>query len=263
MPFRTFLVRGGVTLPNSNNMQNSFVAGRPARPALMRGQRRTPSLLSAGLLVSVGLSLSTLSSSGWAQVAASDTAATLPAVSVSATKDTTVAQADTVSAGALGSRKQVDTPFSTHVVTSDEAQDLMAATANDLFKYDPAVVGHQRKRDQRKLHVHRARHADRHAEQHQGGWPDLPLVGHRSLARTVRAGRIAQGSVRLHVRLRFAGRHRQLRAEAPDRRPVPQHLDRLQVGRRVQRGGRSGRPLRQRQPFRLSPEPRQRRRQHR
>ncbi|WP_172313785.1 TonB-dependent siderophore receptor [Paraburkholderia solitsugae] len=120
-------------------MQNSFVAGRPARPALMRGQRRTSSLLSAGLFVSVGLSLSTLSSSGWAQVAASDTTATLPAVSVSATKDTAVAQADTVSAGALGSRKAVDTPFSTHVVTSDEAQDLMAATANDLFKYDPAV----------------------------------------------------------------------------------------------------------------------------
>ncbi|MFL9855509.1 TonB-dependent siderophore receptor [Paraburkholderia madseniana] len=120
-------------------MQNSFVAGRPARPTFLRGHRRAPSLLSAGLLVSVGLSLSTLSSSGWAQVAASDTAATLPAVSVSATKDTTVAQADTVSAGALGSRKQVDTPFSTRVVTSDEAQDLMAATANDLFKYDPAV----------------------------------------------------------------------------------------------------------------------------
>lgn len=129
----------GVVLPNSNNMQNSFVAARPARPSFLRGHRRTPSLLSAGLLVSVGLSLSTLSSSGWAQVAASDTAATLPAVSVSATKDTTAAQSDTVSAGALGSRKQVDTPFSTRVVTSDEAQDLMAATANDLFKYDPAV----------------------------------------------------------------------------------------------------------------------------
>jgi iron complex outermembrane receptor protein len=121
-------------------MQNLFVTGRAARPTFTRGQRRSPSLLSAGLFVSVGLSLSTLSSSGWAQVAASDTAATLPAVSVSATKDTTVAQADTVSAGALGSRKAVDTPFSTHTVTSDEAQDLLAATANDLFKYDPAVA---------------------------------------------------------------------------------------------------------------------------
>jgi iron complex outermembrane receptor protein len=85
------------------------------------------------------LTLSTLSTPGWAQVAAGDAGATLPAVSVSAAKDTTVAQADTVSAGALGSRKQVDTPFSTHVVTSDEAQDLFATTANDLYKYDPAV----------------------------------------------------------------------------------------------------------------------------
>ncbi|MFM0624881.1 TonB-dependent siderophore receptor [Paraburkholderia xenovorans] len=117
-------------------MQKFFVAGRPA---FVRGQRRTPSLLSAGLLASVGLTLSTLSTPGWAQVAASDAGATLPAVSVSAANDTTVAQADTVSAGALGSRKQVDTPFSTHVVTSDEAQDLFATTANDLYKYDPAV----------------------------------------------------------------------------------------------------------------------------
>jgi iron complex outermembrane receptor protein len=118
-------------------MQKSFVAGRPAfAPA----PRRIPSLLSAGLFVSVGLSLSTLSSPGWAQATASDAAATLPAVSVSASKDTTVAQADTISAGALGSRKQVDTPFSTHVVTSEEAQDLFATTANDLFKYDPAVT---------------------------------------------------------------------------------------------------------------------------
>ncbi len=117
-------------------MQNSFVAGRPA---FARGQRRHRPLLSAGLLASVGLTLSTLSSTGWAQVAASDAPATLPTVSVSASKDTTVAQADTISAGALGSRKQVDTPFSTHVVTSEEGKDLFATTSNDLFKYDPAV----------------------------------------------------------------------------------------------------------------------------
>ncbi|MGF6769942.1 iron complex outermembrane receptor protein [Paraburkholderia sp. GAS199] len=121
-------------------MQNFFVASRRARPAFMRGPRRTPSLLSAGLFVSVGMSLSTLSTSGWAQAAASDASTTLPAVSVSAAKDTTVAQADTVSAGALGTRKAVDTPFSTHTVTSDEAKDLFATTSNDLFKYDPAVA---------------------------------------------------------------------------------------------------------------------------
>ncbi|MFM0341717.1 TonB-dependent siderophore receptor [Paraburkholderia fungorum] len=117
-------------------MQTLFVAGRPA---LVRGQRRHRPLLNAGLFASVGLTLSTLSTTGWAQAAASEAAATLPAVSVSASKDTTVAQADTVSAGALGSRKQVDTPFSTHVVTSEEGKDLFATTSNDLFKYDPAV----------------------------------------------------------------------------------------------------------------------------
>ena len=117
-------------------MQKKLVAGRPA---FARGQRRTPSLLSAGLLASVGLSLSTLSTSGWAQAAASDAGATLPAVSVSASKDAVVAQADTVSAGALGTRKAVDIPFSTHVVTTEDGKDLMAITTNDLFKYDPAV----------------------------------------------------------------------------------------------------------------------------
>lgn len=120
-------------------MQKLYVAKRPVRPLLARGQRRTPSLLSAGLFVSVGLSLSTLSSSGWAQAAASDASATLPAVSVSAAKETTVAQADTVGAGALGIRKAIDTPFSTRTVTSEEGKDLFATTSNDLFKYDPAV----------------------------------------------------------------------------------------------------------------------------
>lgn len=109
------------------------------RPTFARRLSRTPSLLNAVLLASVGLSLSTLSSPGWAQAAATDSG-TLPAVSVTASRDTAMPQADTVSAGALGSRKQVDTPFSTHVVSSDEAKDLMATTANDLFKYDPAVA---------------------------------------------------------------------------------------------------------------------------
>jgi iron complex outermembrane receptor protein len=117
-------------------MQKILVAGRPA---FARGPRRVPSLLSAGLMVSVGLSLCTLSSPGWAQEAASDTSGTLPAVTVSASKDQAVAQTDTVSAGALGTRKQVDTPFSTNVKTSEDAKDLFATTASDLFKYDPAT----------------------------------------------------------------------------------------------------------------------------
>jgi len=79
-------------------MQNLSVATHRGR-ALSRATNRKP-LLSATLLVSVGLSLSTLSSPGWAQTDTTD-AATLPSVSVSASRDTAAAQADTVSAGAL------------------------------------------------------------------------------------------------------------------------------------------------------------------
>lgn len=117
-------------------MQNPSTA---RRLVFKRVASRTPSLLSAALMVSAGLSLSTLSTRGWAQETSGDPV-TLPALNVTASRDTTTAQADTISAGALGSRKQVDTPFSTHVVTSEEAQDLMASTANDLYKYDPAVA---------------------------------------------------------------------------------------------------------------------------
>ena len=100
--------------------------------------RRHPSILGAALLASVGLALSTASSRTWAQTTAADNSV-LPAVSVKASADAVVAQADTINAGALGTHKQVDTPFSTHVVTSEEGQDLFANTANDLFQYDPAV----------------------------------------------------------------------------------------------------------------------------
>ena len=118
------------------NMQNLSTT---SHLAFVRGATRTPSLLSAALLASVGLSLSTLSTPGWGQsVAASDAVTTLPAVTVTAAADPAT-QSDSVSAGALGTRKQVDTPFSTHVVTSEEAEDLMASTANDLFAYDPAT----------------------------------------------------------------------------------------------------------------------------
>jgi len=82
--------------------------------------------------------LSTLSPNVRAEEAAPDNQ-TLPAVSVKASADAEPAQAEKINAGALGTHRQVDTPFSTRVVTSDEAQDLFANTANDLFQYDPAV----------------------------------------------------------------------------------------------------------------------------
>jgi len=45
-----------------------------------------------------------------------------------------------VTSGALGTRKAVDTPFSTTTVTNEQAQDLMATSINDVFKYDPSVA---------------------------------------------------------------------------------------------------------------------------
>ncbi|WP_240648278.1 TonB-dependent siderophore receptor [Pararobbsia silviterrae] len=63
----------------------------------------------------------------------------LPTVTVSAQASNDALRTDKISAGALGDHKQVDTPFSTNVKSSEDIQDLMASTANDVFKYDPAV----------------------------------------------------------------------------------------------------------------------------
>lgn len=114
------------------------------RHSAVRPSTRTPLPLTAALLVSAGLTLSTLATPGRADEAApaADNANTnaLPTVKVSAARDTEAASPDRVSAGALGTRKQVDTPFSTDVVTTEQGKDLMANTVNGLFKYDPAVT---------------------------------------------------------------------------------------------------------------------------
>src|SRR6202051_3736799 len=101
-----------------------------------------PLHLSVGLLISAGVVLSSLSSTAIAQTAteADPDTKVLPAMKITAERDTTPLKVETVSGGALGSRKQVDTPFSTHAVSSEEGQDLMASTANDRFKSDPAVT---------------------------------------------------------------------------------------------------------------------------
>lgn len=99
--------------------------------------------LGAPLLIAAGVSMPC---PGWAQTEAPDAASrsahstVLPTVVVSATQDGAVQRKQSIDGGALGTRKQVDTPFSTHVVTSAEGKNLMAQTSNDLFKYDPAVT---------------------------------------------------------------------------------------------------------------------------
>lgn len=64
----------------------------------------------------------------------------LPTVTVEATATSDALRTDHINGGALGDRKQVDTPFSTNVKSSEEIKDLNAYTANDVFKYDPAVT---------------------------------------------------------------------------------------------------------------------------
>jgi iron complex outermembrane recepter protein len=81
----------------------------------------------------------TLSLSAHAQQADADTTATLPTATVVADRSGEAARVERVSSGALGDRKAVDTPFSVNAVSSDEIQQRMAQTANDVFKYDPAV----------------------------------------------------------------------------------------------------------------------------
>jgi len=115
---------------------------RRTQPNTTHPVASVPLHLGVGLLISVGVALSTLSSTAIAQSAtdAGSDANVLPAVKISAGRDMAPLKVETVSGGALGTRKQVDTPFSTHAVSSEEGEDLMASTANDLFKYDPAVT---------------------------------------------------------------------------------------------------------------------------
>ncbi|MDY7538765.1 TonB-dependent receptor plug domain-containing protein [Undibacterium sp. RTI2.1] len=47
---------------------------------------------------------------------------------------------DSVSSGALGRRSELDTPFSTKAVSSDEIEDRLATSVSEVFKYDASVT---------------------------------------------------------------------------------------------------------------------------
>ncbi|MET3119054.1 iron complex outermembrane receptor protein [Undibacterium sp. GrIS 1.8] len=47
---------------------------------------------------------------------------------------------DSVSSGALGRRSELDTPFSTKAVSSDEIEDRLATSISEVFKYDASVT---------------------------------------------------------------------------------------------------------------------------
>ena len=63
----------------------------------------------------------------------------LPTVQVTAAQDTAQHLKEDVSSGALGARSQLDTPFSTTVVTSEELQDRQPSKLGDVFATDASV----------------------------------------------------------------------------------------------------------------------------
>ncbi|BCF95783.1 ferric siderophore receptor [Paraburkholderia sp. PGU19] len=63
----------------------------------------------------------------------------LPVVKVTAAQDSLQHLNDDVSSGALGTRTQLDTPFSTTIVTSQQLQDMQPQKLGDVFAHDASV----------------------------------------------------------------------------------------------------------------------------
>ena len=129
-------------LPDQKNMQTSSVA---SRLAFVRATRRTPSLLSAALMASVGISLSTLSSAGWAQDAAAATTAdstTPPAVSAHRRR-ASASSRPTPSRRAAGfAQEQVVAPFSTVVRLKRRARTWGDEPPTTCSRIRPARLEH-------------------------------------------------------------------------------------------------------------------------
>lgn len=63
----------------------------------------------------------------------------LPAVRITASQDMPLHLNEDVSSGALGTRSQLDTPFSTTIVTDEQLQDMQPASLGDVFMRDASV----------------------------------------------------------------------------------------------------------------------------
>jgi len=63
----------------------------------------------------------------------------LPAVRITASQDTPLHLNEDVSSGALGTRSQLDTPFSTTIVTDEQLQEMQPAKLGDVFMRDASV----------------------------------------------------------------------------------------------------------------------------
>ena len=111
------------------------------RHASLRARNSTRSARPLPILSPVAIAALSFSLSQPAQAQSQDTAdaTMLPAATVVADRSGEAVKVERVNSGALGDRKPVDTPFSVVAVSGDEIQQRLAQTANDVFKYDPAV----------------------------------------------------------------------------------------------------------------------------
>ncbi|MFT3802497.1 MAG: TonB-dependent receptor [Burkholderiaceae bacterium] len=104
--------------------------------------RFTPQQALARLLAGTSLTATPTSDGGFAVHASEDSATGLSAVTITATAITNSMQnlGAPVAGGALGSRSQLDTPFSTTVVDQQDIARRQASTIGDIFNLDASVV---------------------------------------------------------------------------------------------------------------------------
>ncbi|WP_454691581.1 TonB-dependent siderophore receptor [Achromobacter aloeverae] len=104
--------------------------------------RFTPQQALARLLAGTSLTATPTSNGGFAVHAVEGAATQLPAVNITATAITSNTQnlSTPVAGGALGSRSQLDTPFSTTVVDQQDIARRQASTIGDIFNLDASVV---------------------------------------------------------------------------------------------------------------------------
>ena len=170
-------------------------------------------------------------------------ATALPAINVTAAHDSPQHLTDTLSTGALGTRRQLDTPFSTTIVTSEELEARQPYKLGDVFANDASVS------DNSGAYSAWASYMTVRGMQldWQNGYKidGLPFVTYGITMPYEQLDRVELLKARrISVRLRDARRRRQLRDEAAGRRLRAQRRRRLPEHQRVDRARRSRPALR-------------------
>ncbi len=128
--------QAGIMLSFSTEMTNGL------RSRGLSGAHTVEEALQA-LLAGTGLAAERQANGGYTlrrQPAATGKEATLPVVTVKATEETPLHLTSAVGGGALGARSQLETPFSTAVVTQEDLAQRQVSKLGDVFALDAAVT---------------------------------------------------------------------------------------------------------------------------